>query len=248
MKEDKKPSELGVQIFELRKRYGLSQRKLADLMGCSSAHISSIERGKAQPDSKFTRRLYNVLPRTEAERERFVEAILLAFVGEDVPWQWIPEKPRTIDLSEAYHHDLWVITDYFRELFDEVYFNNACRAITAGLSRTYFISMRRVSRQKVAQLVSRFVEKIGADSVKDRVRFYEIPRWVAHFRITIIDPRFHYFGASAEHGVIVVEGEEAIIPRSHLDGIVTGLKWAMSQLEFGSEEQLLGLRRIDFLI
>lgn len=52
---------VGIRIMQKRKEYGYSQEQLAELIGISKNHLSSIERGHNLPTSKLIENISNVL-------------------------------------------------------------------------------------------------------------------------------------------------------------------------------------------
>lgn len=62
MRLDKKL--IGIRIMQKRKEKGLSQEELAETIGFSKNHLSSIERGKCIPTTKFICKICNELGET----------------------------------------------------------------------------------------------------------------------------------------------------------------------------------------
>ncbi len=55
---------IGIRIMQKRKEKGLSQEELAETIGFSKNHLSSIERGKYIPTTKFICKICNELGET----------------------------------------------------------------------------------------------------------------------------------------------------------------------------------------
>ncbi|SRR5579885_1942148 len=62
----------------VRKRQGLSQEKLAELMGCTQNYIWRLEKGERCPSKEFLRLLGYELPLTVSERQRLTTFLHMA--------------------------------------------------------------------------------------------------------------------------------------------------------------------------
>jgi HTH-type transcriptional regulator, competence development regulator len=95
------PPEFGNLLFEHRKRAGLTQRQLADLIGVDYTYISKIEAGRTPPPARETiERAATVLSLSAAQ----CDELLLA--AEKVPSdvaQLFAEEPKVMQLFRTLH-------------------------------------------------------------------------------------------------------------------------------------------------
>ncbi|HID17114.1 TPA: helix-turn-helix domain-containing protein, partial [Candidatus Bathyarchaeota archaeon] len=64
------------EIERRRKSLGLSQKKLARLVGVSQSFIAKIESGKISPSYEKTKKIFDVLDSLEMKKEMKVEEIM----------------------------------------------------------------------------------------------------------------------------------------------------------------------------
>ena len=67
--------EFGKQLSELRKKCGVSQKKLASLAGISPTHLSLIENGKDLPSQQAAERCINALGLGQKARKQLLHAL-----------------------------------------------------------------------------------------------------------------------------------------------------------------------------
>lgn len=76
--EDSPWSDFGEWLQRARRRQGLSQAKMAELMGCTQNYIWRLEKGERHPSKEFLRLLRHEMPLTPqdiARLEAFIQMV-----------------------------------------------------------------------------------------------------------------------------------------------------------------------------
>jgi transcriptional regulator with XRE-family HTH domain len=76
--EDATWNDFGGWLQGVRKRQGLSQEKLAELMGCTQNYIWRLEKGERCPSKEFLRLLGHELPLTASEKQQLTAFLEMA--------------------------------------------------------------------------------------------------------------------------------------------------------------------------
>lgn len=186
--------EIGKRIKELRDDRGLTQSRLAYLVGMDSSKLAMIETGSRPLKFKDASRLLSVLMSDPIE-EMAMACHLLGFDFRRAAWRYNESLLAEISKPQS----LWIFSDRLAEQDRRAEqdgrnaLEQSAAAIKDRYKRFYFIPST-FSDKDLAKICAYFRDallysgKVSLDELRDRVRFYSAPRLLCSLRLVVHNP------------------------------------------------------------